>query len=343
MAKRFIDTDLFKRPRFKDLKAPYKLLWVYLMCECNHAGLWNVELDVAGLRIGQKLPEDCATVMGHMIQVVDGGRKWWLKDFVRFQYGAELVTTNRMHASVIRELETWGLMEHLEEVSTVDQGTSVNAVRQRLSKKMKSDVLMRDDLTCQYCGTQKPAAELVVDHIVPVIKGGDNSDDNLVACCLRCNGHKSDLSLDEFLSREHAFLNPLEGVIKKLKAPYKPLLGAKDKDKDKEQELTQEKEERAKPEAKVIPMPFTSEAFALAFAAFDDMRRKKGNRMTDHARNLILRKLTAMGEPSAIESLNKSTISGWADVFPPKGESLGAHSSTIRTADPKRAIPNGLT
>ena len=71
-------------------------------------------------------------------------------------------------------------------------------------------------------------------------------------------------------------------------------------------------------EAKVITLPFTSEAFALAFAAFDDMRRKKGKPMTERARSMIITDLMKMGEAGAIESLNKSTRSGWTDVYPPK-------------------------
>lgn len=49
-------------------------------------------------------------------------------------------------------------------------------------------VLRRDGHRCAYCG--KAAA--TVDHVLPRSRGGEDSWENLVACCLRCNNVKSD-------------------------------------------------------------------------------------------------------------------------------------------------------
>ncbi|MFD5213041.1 HNH endonuclease [Microbacterium sp. NPDC058345] len=54
-------------------------------------------------------------------------------------------------------------------------------------------VLRRDDHRCGYCG--KPAA--TIDHILPRSRGGADSWENLVACCLRCNNMKSDRTPQE--------------------------------------------------------------------------------------------------------------------------------------------------
>ncbi|WP_158495382.1 HNH endonuclease [uncultured Micrococcus sp.] len=53
-------------------------------------------------------------------------------------------------------------------------------------------VLRRDGHRCAYCG----AHATTVDHIHPRSRGGENSWENLVACCLTCNGAKGDRSLD---------------------------------------------------------------------------------------------------------------------------------------------------
>src|SRR5205823_5213015 len=49
---------------------------------------------------------------------------------------------------------------------------------------------------CAYCGVWEVDAggELTVDHHVPVSAGGDDSDDNLVYCCVRCNLYKADFT-----------------------------------------------------------------------------------------------------------------------------------------------------
>ena len=109
MAKRFIDTDLFRKPFMRGLEAPYKALWIYLLCECDHAGVWVVELDVAQIRMGLKLdPEKVIEKMGGAVVPVDGGSKWYLPDFVAFQYG-ELNPANRVHESVIKRLTALGI------------------------------------------------------------------------------------------------------------------------------------------------------------------------------------------------------------------------------------------
>ncbi len=76
--------------------------------------------------------------------------------------------------------------------------------------------------------------------------------------------------------------------------------------------------ERLNPEPKSDSLPFASEAFAIAWDGFAQMRASKQKPMTEHARSLILAELLKMGEASAITSLENSIRSGWTDVYPPK-------------------------
>lgn len=109
MAKRFLDTDLFRKPFMRSLEAPYKALWIYLLCECDHAGLWVVELDVAQMRMGLKLdPEKVIEKMGGAVVPVGNGSTWYLPDFVAFQYGT-LNPSNRVHSSVLDRLLKYGI------------------------------------------------------------------------------------------------------------------------------------------------------------------------------------------------------------------------------------------
>lgn len=92
----------------RSLDAPYKALWIYLLCECDHAGIWVVELDVAQMRLGMKLdPDKVLDKMGGAVIPIDGG-KWYLPDFVEFQYGT-LNPANRVHASVLERLAKCGI------------------------------------------------------------------------------------------------------------------------------------------------------------------------------------------------------------------------------------------
>ncbi|RJQ42079.1 MAG: HNH endonuclease [Gaiellales bacterium] len=46
---------------------------------------------------------------------------------------------------------------------------------------------------CYYCGAKASAAELTMDHIVPLVRGGKSVKSNLVPCCKDCNTKKKTL------------------------------------------------------------------------------------------------------------------------------------------------------
>lgn len=104
MSKRFTDTDKWKKPFIRGLEGPYKLLWLYILDDCDHAGIWQVDFEVAQIRIGEPIDQNQAIkIFGDRIEIFNGGSKWFIKDFVDFQYG-QLNEKNRLHLSVINIL-----------------------------------------------------------------------------------------------------------------------------------------------------------------------------------------------------------------------------------------------
>ena len=70
---------------------------------------------------------------------------------------------------------------------------------------------------CAYCGSKK---ELTIDHIIPKSRGGKNSWNNLITCCLPCNLKKGDKTPDEarmplrFAPKTPSFLSNDSSIIK---------------------------------------------------------------------------------------------------------------------------------
>lgn len=57
---------------------------------------------------------------------------------------------------------------------------------------------------CHYCGARVRPAELSLDHIVPLARGGKSSRGNCVPACKSCNNRKKDLlpmEWEEYLAR----------------------------------------------------------------------------------------------------------------------------------------------
>ncbi len=68
----------------------------------------------------------------------------------------------------------------------------------RATKAQRTEVYLREDCKCHYCGITLSYKSFHVDHIVPWSKGGRTQLDNLVASCYMCNIAKSDIDYQKF-------------------------------------------------------------------------------------------------------------------------------------------------
>ncbi len=58
-------------------------------------------------------------------------------------------------------------------------------------------LLLRDNYTCQYCGATPPKSELTMDHVIPKVRGGTTTWDNVVCACKACNLRKGSRTPEE--------------------------------------------------------------------------------------------------------------------------------------------------
>jgi hypothetical protein len=65
-----------------------------------------------------------------------------------------------------------------------------------IPKKLRFEVLQRDNFTCKYCHAEGSESKLHVDHIIPVTRGGLTEARNLQTLCEACNLGKSDSPLE---------------------------------------------------------------------------------------------------------------------------------------------------
>ena len=71
---------------------------------------------------------------------------------------------------------------------------SVQGQRALMTAKFRAYIKARDNYTCKTCRASvhvEPNLLLEVDHIVPVSKGGQSTEENLQTLCWRCNRRKS--------------------------------------------------------------------------------------------------------------------------------------------------------
>jgi hypothetical protein len=100
MAKRFTDTDKWKREWFCGLDHKAKIVWIYLLDQCDHRGVWFRNFKLMSDQLGFKVTGDNLDAwFGGKLRHFDDD-KYFIPSFVEFQYG-ELNPENNAHKSVI--------------------------------------------------------------------------------------------------------------------------------------------------------------------------------------------------------------------------------------------------
>lgn len=109
MAKRFTATEKWSDPWFCSLGNNDKLFWIYLIENCNHAGIWQVNWPLVRFHIRNFVfnPE---VFKDRILEINES--KWHIPKFIAFQYGT-LNPDNRVHKSVLDLLEKEGASKGL--------------------------------------------------------------------------------------------------------------------------------------------------------------------------------------------------------------------------------------
>lgn len=226
------DTGKWADPWFRGLSLRKKALWFFLLDNCDVAGIWKIDLELASFMIGETYNEaDLSDEFNGRIQLFPNNTIW-IKKFVEFQYG-RLSADCKPHVPVMALLSRAGI-----DLGDVPQLDGIGKTH-NVSSQNRLAIIERDGYLCAYCGKRKEAHFLVIDHVVPRLKGGEDKLENLVASCVPCNSRKSSLDLEEFC-RRYEF--DFETVSDRVSDRVRRTLKEKDKDKDKDLDQDQERE-----------------------------------------------------------------------------------------------------
>jgi hypothetical protein len=112
MANRFFDTNYYKSPFVRALKGSLKSLYSFIICDCDGAGVWNLDLQAAGLYTGYEISEE--DFDNHFIKpgkaIHLGGLKFFFPDFIEHQYPKGLQANNKAHKNFIETLKKAGVL-----------------------------------------------------------------------------------------------------------------------------------------------------------------------------------------------------------------------------------------
>lgn len=120
MAKRFIDSEIWKKQWFRELSPTLKIFWIYICSNCDNCGVWEMDIQLAEFQIGAMITENeiLSEFNGNIIKISD--KKLFVVDFISFQYG-ELKEDSVPHRNVFRLLQKHNIRYPIDTLSILYQ------------------------------------------------------------------------------------------------------------------------------------------------------------------------------------------------------------------------------
>ena len=150
MAKRFTESTKWKKLWIRKLNPKYKLFWFYLLDNCDHAGIYDADIESASFHIGIEYNKEEILETFNRKIVPFKKDKWFIPKFVEYQYG-ELNENNRAHLSVINILSKYKLLGSKKALNSPLEGS-----KDKIQSKVKDLVVQTHPRHCSTFGKVKP-------------------------------------------------------------------------------------------------------------------------------------------------------------------------------------------
>lgn len=111
MAKRLTDTTKWVNPSFRKIKSKYKLLYLYILDNCDCSGVMHLDLEVIGFLLSEEfLLSEVKEIFSSKITFVSS-EKIIVNNFIAFQNGDISDSKSPMARSICTALNSHGLLE----------------------------------------------------------------------------------------------------------------------------------------------------------------------------------------------------------------------------------------
>lgn len=111
MAKRLTDTAKWKNPWFRKLPTKYKVLFLYLLDECDNAGVIHIDFEILSFLLKEDFNQiEFDSFFGEKITYISEN-KIIINNYIRFQNGDISSDKNPMARHINKELNRHGILE----------------------------------------------------------------------------------------------------------------------------------------------------------------------------------------------------------------------------------------
>jgi hypothetical protein len=118
MAKRFTDTEKWKDDWYLSLSNDYRIVWQWLLDNCNHAGICKPSINLLNMMCNTSIDEKLLIeIMSDRVLKINN--IWFIPKFLKFQYGT-LNSKKPAVISVVNELKKNNLIDLVSELFSND-------------------------------------------------------------------------------------------------------------------------------------------------------------------------------------------------------------------------------
>jgi hypothetical protein len=153
MAKRLTDTEKWNDDWYISLSNDYRIVWQWLLDNCNHAGICKRSIRLLNLMCNTSMSED------DLIKIMEGRvivkeNNWFIPKFLKFQY-TSLHSNRPVIISVVKELEKNGLFSMIPE----SFGNDYLIIKDKSKDKDKDIVKLKNEKNGKFSGNFKAQGE----------------------------------------------------------------------------------------------------------------------------------------------------------------------------------------
>ena len=158
--KRFTDTRKFFDEWFQSLSQAHKLAWLYLLDDCDAAGVVDLNARLASFLIGEEVDWDafCMASDQRVVRLESG--KLFLTGFIEFQYG-RLSRECKAHAPVFASLEKHFSNRDVPQRVSKGYPKGIHTLKEKDKEKDKdSGIRNKEDATAEAAAAPTPESDL---------------------------------------------------------------------------------------------------------------------------------------------------------------------------------------
>jgi hypothetical protein len=153
MAKRLTDTEKWNDDWYISLSNDYRIIWQWLLDNCNHAGICKRSIRLLNLMCNTKVSEE-ELIKTMEDRIIVKNNNWFIPKFLKFQY-TSLHSNRPVIISVVKELEKNELLSMIPQ----SFGNDYLIIKDKDKDKDKDIVKPKNEKNGKFSGNFKAQGE----------------------------------------------------------------------------------------------------------------------------------------------------------------------------------------